>query len=67
MAVSENGNGSVTAKTVKELVLEHDEMLREVRDEVKFIKGGIAVTAALGMANLIAGWLLPAARATGHQ
>lgn len=60
-------NGSGTAKTVKELVLEHDEMLREVRGEVKFIKGGIAVTAALGLANLIAGWLLPISRVAGQQ
>lgn len=65
--MSENGNGSGSAKTIKELVLEHDEMLREVRYEVKFIKGGIAVTVALGLFNLIAGWIVPVARAAGME
>lgn len=51
--MSGEGNGSGTAKTVKELVLDHDEKLEDIRSELDKAKGALWLAVALGFVNAL--------------
>lgn len=50
---TENGNGNGAAKTVKDLVLEHDQKLDEIRSELDKAKGALYIAVALGLVNAL--------------
>lgn len=59
------GNGSATAKTVKELVLEHDKKLDNIQDELNKAKGALYLAVALGLVNVVES-ILRVAPAVAH-
>lgn len=48
-----DGNGSGTAKTVKEMVLEHDDKLDTIMNELSKAKGALYLAVLLGLVNVI--------------
>lgn len=50
---STNGNGSQVGKTIKELVLEHDEKLDAITVELSKAKGALYLAVLLGLVNVL--------------
>lgn len=60
-------NGSGTAKTVKELVLEHDHKLDDIKSEIDKAKGAAYLAVAFGLVNLLNSLVQFAQAARGGQ